>query len=66
MLGFSLAIFPAVGFLAAGQALQNAYEDLLTHGTTTDAVPVYSFAKFNELLGFQDVWDFERRYAEPN
>jgi 2,3-dimethylmalate lyase len=65
-LGFSLAIFPAVGFLAAGRALQAAYEDLQKHGTSTKAVPMFDFAEFNELMGFQDVWAFERRYAETN
>jgi 2,3-dimethylmalate lyase len=63
-LGFSLAIFPAVGFLAAADALQRAYADLLRNGTTTDAVPLFSFAEFNKLIGFEDVWEFERRYAE--
>jgi 2,3-dimethylmalate lyase len=63
-LGFSLAIFPAVGFLAAADALQRAYADLLRNGTTTDAVSLFPFAEFNKLIGFGDVWEFERRYAE--
>ena len=63
-LGYSLAIFPAVGFLAAGQALHAAYDDLKRNGATTGQVPMYDFAKFNELLGFPEVWEFERRYAE--
>lgn len=65
-LGFSIAIFPVVGFLAAGQALRNAYDDLLKYGTSTGAVPMYDFAEFNKLIGFEDIWDFERRYKEPN
>lgn len=63
-LGFSIAIFPAVGFLAAGEALQSAYKDLQQNGTTTAAVPMYSFTEFNKLLGLEGVWEFERRYAE--
>lgn len=63
-LGYAAAIFPAVGFLATAQALTSAYGDLKAHGTTTAAVPMYSFADFNELIGFRDVWEFERRYAE--
>lgn len=63
-LGYSMAIFPAVGFLSAGQALFSAYDDLKRNGTTTANVPMYDFSKFNELLGFPDVWEFERRYAE--
>jgi 2,3-dimethylmalate lyase len=63
-LGFSAAIFPAVGFLATAEALTNAYRDLQEHGTTSSAVPMFSFAAFNELIGFKDVWEFEKRYAE--
>jgi 2-methylisocitrate lyase-like PEP mutase family enzyme len=63
-LGFSIAIYPAVGFLSAGKALRRAYTDLKQNGTSTDAVPMYSFAEFNKLVGFEDVWEFERRYAE--
>ncbi len=63
-LGFSIAIYPALGFLSAGQALQQAYEDLRENGTTTDSIPLYPFPQFSELMGFQDVWDFERRYPE--
>lgn len=63
-LGFSIAIHPALGFLSAGQALRNAYADLKANGTTSDAVPMYSFSDFNDLIGFPDVWEFERRYKE--
>ena len=63
-LGFSIAIYPAVGFLSAGEALRRAYTDLKENGTTTSAVPMYSFSDFNKLIGFEDVWDFERRYPE--
>ena len=63
-LGFAAAIFPAVGFLATAQALTAAYADLQQNGTTTEKIPMYSFADFNALIGFQDVWDFEKRYAE--
>lgn len=63
-LGFSVAIFPAVGFLAAAEALRRAYADLKANGTTTEAVPIFSFSEFNELIGFKDIWEFERRYPE--
>ena len=63
-LGYSIAIYPAVGFLSAGEALQRAYTDLQRNGTTTAAVPMFSFTEFNKLIGFEDIWEFERRYAE--
>lgn len=65
-LGFSIAIYPAVGFLSAAEALRRAYADLQQNGITTSAVPIYPFADFNKLIGFEDVWEFERRYAEPD
>ena len=63
-LGYSIAIHPALGFLATGQALRHAYADLQRHGTTSADVPMYSFSEFNDLIGFPDVWEFERRYGE--
>jgi len=63
-LGYAAAIFPAVGFLATAHALTQAYADLKDNGATTDRAPMFSFAEFNELIGFKDVWDFERRYAD--
>ena len=65
-LGFSIAIFPTVGFLAAGEALQCAYADLQRNGMTTAAVPMFSFTEFSKLMGFEEVWEFERRYAESD
>jgi 2-methylisocitrate lyase-like PEP mutase family enzyme len=65
-LGFSIAIHPAVGFLAIGAALTKAYGDLKAHGITTDAVDLAEFSDFNLLMGFQDVWDFEQRFPETS
>ncbi len=65
-LGFSIAIYPALGFLSAGEALRSAYSDLHKNGTTTGAVPLYPFADFSKLMGFEDVWEFEKRYAESD
>jgi 2-methylisocitrate lyase-like PEP mutase family enzyme len=63
-IGFAAAIFPAAGFLAAAEALRRSYCDLQNHGTTSLQVPMFSFAEFNELIGFKDIWEFERRYPE--
>ncbi|HLS69968.1 MAG TPA: isocitrate lyase/PEP mutase family protein [Kiloniellales bacterium] len=64
-LGYSLAIFPALGFLAAGAALRNAYGCLKTSGDSRRYEgELHDFMDFSRLMGFQEVWDFERRYAE--
>ncbi|MDB5572100.1 MAG: 2,3-dimethylmalate lyase [Hyphomicrobiales bacterium] len=64
-LGYAMAIFPVMGFLAAAHAMQGAYRDLLDHGGETGAVELYPFSDFNKLIGFEDVWAFEARYPEP-
>ena len=63
-IGYAAAIFPALGFLSTAQALTTAYQDMKDNGTTSPDVPMFSFAEFNELIGFKDVWEFEKRYAE--
>jgi 2-methylisocitrate lyase-like PEP mutase family enzyme len=63
-LGYAAAIHPTLGFLAASRAMECAYQDLLDHGETTAAIDLYPFERFNELIGFPDVWAFERRFAQ--
>lgn len=63
-LGYRIAIYPALGFLAHGHAVRHAFQDLLDHGVTTEAVPLYPFKDFNTLLGFEDIWAFEKKFAE--
>lgn len=62
-LGFSVSIFPSAGFLAAAAALENAYTDLKENGTTTPRTELYSFEAFNTLIGFEEVWEFDRTHA---
>lgn len=64
-LGFSIAIYPASGFLAVAQALEKVYGDIKARkGTRDSQQPLYSFAKMCQLLGFEAVWEFDRRHAE--
>lgn len=63
-LGYAVGIHPALGFLAMGAALKSAYADLMAHGETSGAIELYNFAGFNELLGFPEVWEFEKRFAQ--
>ncbi|WP_206454562.1 isocitrate lyase/PEP mutase family protein [Aurantimonas marina] len=62
-LGFAVAIHPAAGFLSAAAALRTTYADLKANGINTNRTELYSFAEFNELIGFEDVWAFDRRYG---
>ncbi|WP_136684329.1 isocitrate lyase/PEP mutase family protein [Falsirhodobacter xinxiangensis] len=63
-LGYAIAIHPAVGFLSMGAALRAAYADLKANGETSPAIDLHDFSEFNELLGFKDVWEFEKRFAQ--
>jgi 2-methylisocitrate lyase-like PEP mutase family enzyme len=64
-LGYRIAIFPATGFLASGAALDSVYKTLQRDGSSVDATaPMYPFNDFAKLMGFQDVWDFDKRHAE--
>jgi 2-methylisocitrate lyase-like PEP mutase family enzyme len=66
-LGFDIAIFPAIGFLAVAAAAERVYGHLLATGTSTGLAPhdSYGFARMCDLMGFQDVWDFEKQWARP-
>ena len=64
-IGYAFAIFPATGFLAAGAALREVYRVLRDKGSTAGIdLPLYDFAEFSKLMGFEDVWAFEKKYAE--
>jgi len=64
-LGYRIAIFPAAGFLAAGAALESIYRTLRDEGSSVNAsAPLYEFGKFTQLMGFEDVWAFDRRHAD--
>ena len=62
-LGYSVAIFPAIGFLSTAAALETAYGDLKANGRATGKAPLYSFADFNKLIGFDDIWEFEKKWG---
>jgi 2-methylisocitrate lyase-like PEP mutase family enzyme len=63
-LGFSIAIYPAAGMGAACAALEAAYAHLKARGSLEGSpVAAYDMARLHELVGFPEVWDFERRHA---
>lgn len=63
-LGFRIAIFPVMGFLAAGAAMQSAYGHLKETGSSKDWLgELYPFGAFSLLMGFDKVWAFDRAHA---
>ena len=64
-MGFSIAIYPALGFLSAGHALRQAYSHLEETKTSLGLEnSLHDFKEFNLLMGFQKVWDFDKRHAD--
>ena len=64
-IGYKLAIFPVTAMLAAVHAMQSVYQQFQTQGSSSGgSTPLYDFADLTHLMGFEDVWDFEKRYAE--
>lgn len=66
-IGYNMAIFPAATGLAAAAAAEAVLNLLKTEGTSLSPdVPLFNFGEFNSLIGFGEVWEFERRWArEP-
>jgi 2-methylisocitrate lyase-like PEP mutase family enzyme len=66
-LGYKIAIFPVTALLAAVKAMADVYQGLLQHGSSAGtSVPLYDFADLTRLMGFEDIWAFEQRYAETD
>lgn len=63
-IGYSIAIFPAMTSLAAAAAAEAALINLKENGTSLSPdIPFFSFSEFNQLIGFPDVWDFEKKWT---
>lgn len=66
-MGYACAIFPAMTSLAAAAAVRQSLVRLKETGTSINAdVPLADFKGFCSLIGFEDVWAFERRWAHED
>jgi 2,3-dimethylmalate lyase len=67
-IGYAIAIYPAVGFLAMAAAAERVYGHLLRHGDSTGlpSQETYGFGRMCELMGFPEVWDFEKRWTRED
>jgi len=62
--GFACAIFPSLSSLAAAAAMDRAYAVLKQQGIShTAEVPLFDFKTFCSMIGFEDVWAMERKWA---
>lgn len=63
-IGFAMAIYPAMTGLAAAKAIENALLNFKTTGTSQSPdVPLFDFYEFCDLIGFPEVWEFEKRWG---
>lgn len=62
-LGFRLAIFPVAALLGAAAAMRRVYQQLKDSGSTS-GLDLHDFGAFNSLMGFEEIWSFEREHAE--
>ncbi len=63
--GFSIAIYPSAGMGPVCYSLERAFSYLKENRTMEGCpVPAYDMKQLHELVGFQDVWDFEKRHGE--
>jgi 2,3-dimethylmalate lyase len=62
-MGFAIAIYPGTGFSAAAAALDTVYRQLREQGSTLAMEqPLYDAGAMHALMGFEEVWEFERRW----
>ncbi|MBC5764015.1 isocitrate lyase/PEP mutase family protein [Ramlibacter albus] len=64
-IGYRIAIFPVTALLAAAEAMRAAYSHIRAQGSSEGmAVPLMPFGDMTKLMGFEQVWDFDRQHAE--
>jgi len=64
-MGYSMVIYPGMAHKAAAGALEQAYLHLKTARTQKNMPgPMYPTAKMHDLMGFPDVWAFEKRWDQ--
>jgi 2,3-dimethylmalate lyase len=66
-IGYQMAIFPVTALLASVQAMTQVYQQFKDVGSSADSkVPLYDFGDLSNLMGFEDVWAFEKKYVETD
>ena len=67
-IGYSIAIYPGAGFLAVAAALERVYAHLKQAGDTNGlpAQESYGFGRMCDLMGFPEVWEFDKTWARKD
>lgn len=62
-IGYAFAIYPSLTSLAAAAAMETALIDLKEKGIGQPD-GIFDFSEFCSLIGFEEVWDFEKKWAK--
>jgi 2-methylisocitrate lyase-like PEP mutase family enzyme len=64
-LGFKIAIYPGTAFLASAAAMTESFRHIRDTGSSLGLkAPVMAFGDMNALMGFEQVWDFDTKWAD--
>jgi 2-methylisocitrate lyase-like PEP mutase family enzyme len=64
-IGYALAIYPVAGLLSAAAALNTVYRQIRETGSSLGSpAPLYPFEEMNRLMGFEEVWAFDKAHTE--
>ena len=64
-IGYKLAIFPVTALLAGVQAMTQVYQQFKYTGSSVGQnAELYDFTALTKLMGFEDVWAFDKRHAD--
>ncbi|AXB79435.1 oxaloacetate decarboxylase [Novosphingobium sp. P6W] len=61
-IGYAYAIYPSLTSLVACTAIEKALRNLKDNGVG-EPEGIFDFNEFCSLIGFEDVWDFEKKWA---
>jgi len=63
-IGYAFAIYPSMTSLVAAAAMETALQRLKSDGLSqVSDIPMFDFKTFCSMIGFEDVWAFERKWA---
>jgi len=66
-IGYACAIYPSTTALAAAYATEQALLHLKDQGTNRNPdVPMFDFKEFSRLIGFEEVWAFDKKWARDD
>ena len=62
-IGYAFAIYPSLTSLVAAQAIEKSLVDLKAKGIG-EPTELFNFKEFCSLIGFDDVWEFEKKWGK--